>query len=146
MTDTVIRFEMKRVEHADSAAEAKQRWLQGLVVPHRITLALDVNRLDGPGVDEACGVREPAVDRWERGTLYPEWEQLLRLAVLTGFDVAFFTSPADEHAIATNINWRPQEGRPVYESTAKPVLAFTQKAIRRTLGGRYVCHECGQRR
>jgi hypothetical protein len=146
MTGTAVRFAMRRVERAASADEAKQRWLQGRVVPHRITAALDISRLDGPDVDEACGVLEPAVDRWERGTLYPTWEQLLRLAVLTGFDVAFFTTPVDDEPMATNIRWRPHEGGPVYGRTPTPVLAFTQKAIRRTLGSRYVCHECGQRR
>jgi len=37
----------------------------------------------GPWVDEACGAREPAVDRWEQGLFYPTWEQLCKLAALT---------------------------------------------------------------
>lgn len=41
--------------------EAKRRWEAGLVVPHYITTALDVNGLYGPEVDEACGAREAMV-------------------------------------------------------------------------------------
>lgn len=142
MTDTVVLFSVKQVEHADGAGEAKARWTAGQVVPHRITLALDSRRLDGPEVDEACGVKEPAVDRWERGTLYPTWEQLCLLAVLTGFPVAFFTEPADENPIVSNIRFRPSEGRHVYQAEPRPVLAFTEKAVRRTLGSRLVCPTC----
>lgn len=71
--------------------EAKRRYEAGLVVPHYITMALDVNGLYGPEVDEACGAAEPDVDRWESGDLYPSWEQLCLLAKLTGYPVAFFT-------------------------------------------------------
>jgi hypothetical protein len=41
-------------------------------------------RLEGPEVDIACGAKEPDVDRWEEGELYPTWEQLVLLAELTG--------------------------------------------------------------
>jgi hypothetical protein len=62
--------------------------------PARITLALDMRGLYGPEVDEACGVAEPAVDQWETGQLVPTFEQLERLAKLTGHPVAFFYEPA----------------------------------------------------
>lgn len=146
MTDTVVLFSVRQVQNAHGADEAKRRWLRGQVVPHRVTLALDSRKLDGPGVDEACGVQEPAVDRWERGTLYPTWEQLCLLAVLTGFPIVFFAEPADENPIETNIRFRPSEGRQVYQPQPRPVLAFTDKSIRRTLGARWVCPTCSRPR
>lgn len=64
--------------------------------PGRITAALNLAGLDGPEVDRACGVEEPAVDMWEAGTLVPTREQVEALATLTGFPPAFFyrDSPA----------------------------------------------------
>jgi hypothetical protein len=60
--------------------------------PARITLALDVRGLHGPGVDLACGVEEPDVDRWEdpADPLLPTPEQVELLAALVGYPVAFF--------------------------------------------------------
>lgn len=37
----------------------------------------------GAWVDEACGIREPGVERWEGGLFYPTSEQLCKLAALT---------------------------------------------------------------
>lgn len=64
--------------------------------PERITTALDAAGLDGPEVDRACGVEEPAVDLWESGELVPTRQQVEALAKLTGFPPAFFyrESPA----------------------------------------------------
>lgn len=62
-------------------------------VPARITAALDLCGLYGPEVDHACGVEEPAVDRWEAGELVLTGEQVRALARLTGFPVAFFYQP-----------------------------------------------------
>lgn len=73
----------------DSAYAA---WRRGEVNPCALTMALDSRGLYGPQVDIACGVQEPAVDQWEAGALYPSWEQLLALAVLTGFPVQFFVT------------------------------------------------------
>ena len=139
MTARILDFGLRAIEHAPGAAEAKTRWQRGLAVPHRITLALDIARLDGPGVDEACGVQEPAVDLWECGRLYPTWEQLCRLAQLTGFPVAFFTAPlASEPPMLVNLHRPYGNGQAVFEAVRqeRPVPAFTQSAIRRTLGGR----------
>ena len=58
-------------------------------------MALDLRGLEGPEVDIACGVVEPAVDMWEAGTLVPTREQVAALAVLTDFPVTFFYQPAD---------------------------------------------------
>jgi hypothetical protein len=68
------------------------------VNPHRITLALDApataeGPFYGPGVDEFCGVTEPAVDEWEAGIRVPTGEQIGRLAELTGYPVGFFYVP-----------------------------------------------------
>jgi hypothetical protein len=65
--------------------------------PERITQALDcpaapgaVGPLEGPGVDEFCGVVEPTVDLWETGEVIPSEEELALLAELTGYPVEFF--------------------------------------------------------
>lgn len=66
-----------------------------VVVPYRITQALDLRAMYGPGVDEACGVREPTVDQWETGEVEPTAEQLRKLAVLTDLPIEFFYRPVD---------------------------------------------------
>jgi hypothetical protein len=142
---TVVLFEVRRVQHAPGAAEAKRRWERGLAVPARITLALDMLKLDGPEVDEACGVQEPTVDRWEQGLIYPTWEQLCRLAVLTGFAVAFFTAPAEDLNFDHGPHFRPGYGNREPSRPAPLVPRFTDKAINRTLGARRICPTCGHR-
>uniref|UniRef100_UPI003F49B3EB hypothetical protein n=1 Tax=Nonomuraea sp. CA-251285 TaxID=3240002 RepID=UPI003F49B3EB len=62
-------------------------------VPRRITMALDLAGLHGPGVDAALGVPEPTVDQWESGELVPTAEQLVALARLTGQAVGWFFRP-----------------------------------------------------
>jgi hypothetical protein len=70
------------------------RLLQGgRVVPARITIALDLCGLDGPGVDAACGAAEPDVDLWELGLAVPTADQVVKLAALTGFGPAYFYRP-----------------------------------------------------
>jgi hypothetical protein len=76
--------------------EAYRKWDAGLLVPNRITVALDLHSLDGPEVDAACGAAEPDVDRWEAGELYPTWEQLKLLSNLTGLALRFFFLPPQE--------------------------------------------------
>jgi hypothetical protein len=73
-------------------AKAKRMWQAGLVRPAAITFALDAKGLYGPEVDTACLAAEPDVDMWERGALYPTWEQLVALAALTGKTARFFCS------------------------------------------------------
>lgn len=130
----------QRVEREDAAHEA---WRLGKVVPHRITIAL--GDLEGPGVDEACGAREPAVDEWEAGVRYPTWEQLLLLAELTGFHVRFFLMPEDGeiHALGPAVmfvcdrskrNWNPRVEIPA------PITAFTPEAVAAAVGG--YCGAC----
>lgn len=68
----------------------------GTPVPYRITQALDSRGLDGPEVDEACGVEEPAVDQWETGELIPTPGQIELLAKLTEYPVSYFYWPVTE--------------------------------------------------
>jgi hypothetical protein len=83
---------------AQSWQQARRAWEAGLIVPHRITLALDARGLYGPDVDLECGALEPAVDEWEAGTRYPTWEQLLKLARLCQAPPAFFAvAPTPQH-------------------------------------------------
>lgn len=127
-------------DRRESEQLARERWERGQVVPHRITLALDIHQLYGPEVDIACGATEPAVDEWEAGIRYPTWEQLLALAELVAHDVRYFT-PDDPAAGAftpddvvfvcyrNRRNWNPRIEIPA------PILAFTPEAIAATLGG-----------
>lgn len=91
----------ERTLGVDSAAQAAQhpallaQWQNGDLRPSAITLAFDPQarggrdrmfsstQFVGAWVDEACGAREPAVDRWEQGLFYPTWEQLCKLSALT---------------------------------------------------------------
>jgi hypothetical protein len=66
---------------ADNAV-AYRLWRAGEVKPYLITQALDARALWGPQVDIECGAKEPDVDLWEAGKLYPTWRQLLLLAQL----------------------------------------------------------------
>lgn len=90
-TAIIARKYRENASHGRDVARARSNWESGLVVPWRITVALDAMGLYGPEVDEACGAQEPDVDRWEAGELYPTWEQLVALADLTGCTARFFT-------------------------------------------------------
>jgi hypothetical protein len=116
----------------------RDRWRRGLVVPHRITLALDIRELYGLQVDQSCGTKEPDVDQWEAGEKYPTWEQLLALADLTAFPVEFFTpEPGQVHALGPGVMFVCCRSRrtwnPVVEIPA-PILAFTPGAVAATVG------------
>lgn len=117
--------------------DPRDRWARGLVVPHRITLALDIRELHGPQVDQACGAREPDVDRWEAGERYPTWQQLQALAELTAFPIEFFTpEPEQVHALGPGVMFvckrSSRTWNPVIEIPA-PVLAYDLKAIAATV-------------
>lgn len=87
-----VRADRNRAEASRAAddAKAKRMWQAGLVRPAAISFALDAKGLYGPEVDAACLAAEPDVDMWERGALYPTWEQLVALAALTGNAPRFF--------------------------------------------------------
>lgn len=90
-----IRGRQRADRRAQSRAEdervAHRKWEAGLVVPHSITLALDMMGLHGPQVDIACMAAEPDVDLWEAGKLYPRWDQFVALAALTQKPLRWFT-------------------------------------------------------
>lgn len=67
-----------------------------LPVPARITLALDSAGLWGPQVDVDLGGVEPMVDEWEAGIRLPTPAQIDRLARLTGYPAAWFTTPVED--------------------------------------------------
>lgn len=71
----------------------KRKWAEGMVIPHQITAALNMRDLFGPDVDRACGAKEPDVDLWEAGKLYPSWEQIVLLAELPGKPTNYFMAP-----------------------------------------------------
>lgn len=88
----VVRSAQREKQRVEDDRIAFEKWKCGLVVPYAITTALNAHGLYGPEVDDACGVREPAVDLWEEGKLYPTWEQLLALAGLTQYPVVYFVT------------------------------------------------------
>ncbi|MFQ4149814.1 hypothetical protein AAGW05_14155 [Arthrobacter sp. LAPM80] len=82
------------------------QWQGGVLRPTAITLAFEPQAragrrgaaastvFVGEWVDVACGVQEPAVDRWEQGLIYPTWEQLCKLSALTRTPLEkLFTTP-----------------------------------------------------
>ena len=83
----------------------------GKVIPARITLALDLCGLEGPEVDAACGGAEPDVDMWELGLAVPAPEQVVKLAELTGFPVAFFYQPVKPGPLAGSAIFICRRGR-----------------------------------
>lgn len=106
-------------------AEARRIWAAGLLRPHRITTALDLQSLEGPEVDIACGAKEPDVDLWEAGELYPTWEQLRLLAELAGQPLAFFARQESPEAGWTTIDFHVKNAGPRREV----VLQFSHTAL-----------------
>lgn len=81
---------------AAQARDQNQRLIAaGQVIPARITIALDMQGLEGPEVDAACDATEPDVDLWECGVTAPSARQVELLAALTGFPVAWFYQPIE---------------------------------------------------
>lgn len=118
LTDAEARrndHRLARAQHTRVAwqQEDRRRYDAGLLVPYRITLALDAMGLDGPEVDEACGAAEPDVDRWEAGELYPTWQQLQLLSKLTGFAVKAFFLPAPEKPMWTTLEYHMPNSEPL---------------------------------
>lgn len=110
---------------------ARELYEAGQLAPWRITMSLDSKELYGPEVDAACGAREPDVDLWEAGELYPTWEQVLKLAELCGCTPRFLMhDPSD----AGRIDWNGTTLRfhdPNH--TVNLVERFTPAAIRARL-------------
>lgn len=110
---------------------ARTKWEMGLVIPAHITQALDALGLagvdvHGPEIDRACGVEEPTLDQWEEGTLYPRWEQLLRLSEVTGKPPGYFMAPVQQvvSGLQTSMAFHVPTG-----SIEFPVLSYTRTAL-----------------
>lgn len=126
---------MTTYQHALYEQQAHQAWQQGRIYPHRITAALDLNNLQGPEIDQACGVKEPCVDMWEAGELYPTWTQLQALAKLCKVTTRFFTIPTppiDVKKTSLYHHTTTQERRKI-DKTPPPMTEFLPQAIQATL-------------
>jgi hypothetical protein len=99
----------RRYEQAAGAARREKLVRAGKVVPARITIALDLQGLHGPQVDEQVGTwhgnPDGDIDRWEQAIAVPSREQVQLLAALTGFPPAWFYEP---------IEAGPQPGGPIW--------------------------------
>lgn len=86
-----------KLAKAQNRQRTEQLLREGVPVPARITMALDMRGLEGPEVDLACGTWEGNpdgdVDAWEVADAVPTPEQVKLLAELTGFPVAYFYEP-----------------------------------------------------
>ncbi|MFC7344574.1 hypothetical protein [Saccharopolyspora griseoalba] len=115
--------------------EAYQDWVAGRVVPHRITLSLDFRGLQGPEVDAACKAREPEVDQWEAGIVYPRWDQLVALAELTGCEPGWFSQPVrpedlvELHETSLWFHLSDAERQLYLRDDTQPVLAFPAEVV-----------------
>lgn len=115
----------QRAIEAEGEAKTRRIWEQGLLRPCWITQALDICSLEGPEVDIACGAKEPDVDRWEAGELYPTWGQLVLLAKLTGHPLVFFARQD-----APEVGWTTLELHLKHAGPRKdPVLQFSHTAL-----------------
>lgn len=74
------QFDRRRYNQAAARQRLAREQGRSFPVPARISAALELRGLDGPQVDEACGVVEPAVDQWESGELIPTTAQVAALA------------------------------------------------------------------
>jgi hypothetical protein len=139
--EPVVSLEVVRAGRAPGAAAAHRRWHDGLVVPWRITTALDIRELHGPQVDVDLGVEDPSVDMWEAGILYPTWDEMLRLAVLTDFPVAFFTETPGRPVRAVDTSLR-FHARLDDVDEREPVLAFPPNVVAATMADLGLCASC----
>jgi hypothetical protein len=84
-------------QEASTRQSDERRIAAGLVVPARITMAMDLAGLDGPDVDERCGTYhgnpDGDIDRWEQALAVPSAEQVALMAEVTGFPIAWFYRP-----------------------------------------------------
>ncbi|WQB72132.1 hypothetical protein SCD75_00040 (plasmid) [Prescottella equi] len=111
---------------AEPDDDEHELWKAGKLVPWYITGLLDAGHHVGPSVDIACGAREPAVDRWEAGSLYPSWEQTVALARLLGVRVRTLTHPDAEP--------RHHETRPTHGIKGLAILSFEPAAVHAVTG------------
>jgi hypothetical protein len=84
---------MAKVDAAGERRDPAAYWAGQTPTPERITMALNLQMLYGPEVDQALGGEEPMVDEWEAGARVPSFGQVQALAELTGYAVRFFYLP-----------------------------------------------------
>lgn len=102
--------------------EARVAWSSGWVRPWLITMWLDYAGQQGPEVDRALGVPDPTVDRWEAGTQYPTWDQLVALARLCGVHPLKLTR--EEPGDADRVHLCPPP-----HNTAPTITTYTPAAL-----------------
>ncbi len=125
------RTNRERAHREASGARARAHWVAGAMLPSQITAAL--GDLEGPEVDQACGVEEPTVDHWELGLVYPTWGQVLKLAELTGHSPEFICKPV-EPLLASETSMRFHiPAAQVAELDKAALRTFLPEAIRATL-------------
>ncbi|OZC56591.1 hypothetical protein CH267_10475 [Rhodococcus sp. 06-621-2] len=130
--DPIPRSDLDRLESFTAHLEHRQPfaapnmvdwqlWYDGKLVPMFITGLLDLGEHIGPNVDAACKAEEPAVDRWETGTLYPTWEQTVALAALVDVRVRDLAHPDAEP--------RHHDHRPLRRRSRMAILSFEPDAV-----------------
>ncbi len=70
-------------------------WTAGTLRPWRCAAALNKARATGEWVSEACGAHGLEAGYWTAGRLYPTWENIVRLAALTGVPLASLMADDD---------------------------------------------------
>ena len=84
---------MARVDAAEERRDPVAYYAGQTPTPERITMALNIQDLYGPEVDQALGGEEPMVDEWETGARVPSLAEIQALSELTGYPVKFFYLP-----------------------------------------------------
>ncbi len=96
-------------------------WRAGKLVPFYLTELLNAGGHFGPDVDTACLAEEPAVDRWEVGVEYPNWEQTVALARFLDVRVRDLAHPDAEP--------RHHKVRPPLKMSGLAILSFEPAAV-----------------
>lgn len=86
----------------------------------RARLTIAFGDLAGPEVDEALGVTEPTVDRWEGGRIVPSLVDVARVARLTGRPLAWFYEPLMPAGTSAIVCVRGGKGRGCYVVNGGP--------------------------
>lgn len=128
--EIIARRNQAETSRKAATEQARRRWADGLMVPWCITVALDALSLYGPEVDVQCNAHEPEVDLWEEGRLYPRWDQVEALAVLTGKSPGFFMDEPRVKPGDTTLRFHLRS-----KDETPPVLRFTDYAIHTRFDG-----------
>jgi len=114
----------------------EQLWAAGQLVPHRITMALDMNGLQGPEVDRLCEAEEPEVDEWEAGLRYPRLVQVRALADLCDVHPLWFFRQYDQdRGREPAFMCSPRKCEVIRDDGVERVLEYPMDVVRATVGG-----------